>query len=283
MKRELLLFTAILSCGAMAQAQPLSTKTNLRFYEHHSPLIAGSMGANGAQSGYDFVNHTYYNSFDASTFGEYKQGEEANIDMVEFRGPYGNPRGNFGFTAGVSDIWGGEIKGNGITKWMPAPNGFNYETITDVKNISMVYNATVAKVDIGAVTEGAVYIARIRNTDEYVAIRTTNVTNASAANYYFDFEYKYGTLSKVSVNDFEEQAALAIYPNPAAEHIVLKNTSQQQLSGKIISTTGQQVSSFNLNAGEAKRMDVQELANGIYFVATTTEDGQQRTDKFIKQ
>lgn len=283
MKRELLLFTALLSCCTMAQAQPLSTKTALRFYEHHSPLIAGSRGANGAQSGYDFVNHTYYDSFDPVAFGEYKQGEEANIDMVEFRGPFGNPRGNFGFTSGVSDIWGGEIKGNGITKWMPAPAGFSYATITDVKNLSAVYNATVAKVDIGAVTEAAVYIGRIRNTDLYVALRTTNVTNASAGNYYFDFEYKYGTLSKVSVNDVEGETALSIYPNPGVDNITLANTTQKQLTGKILSTTGQQVLAFSLKTNETRRINVSEMASGIYFITTTTEDGKQHTEKFIKQ
>ena len=87
-------------------------------------MIAGGQGASGVQSAYDFVNHTYYNSYDSATFDAYTNGEEANIDMAEHNGPYGN-QGPFGFTSGVSSIWNGDIQGNGTTMWMMAPPGFN--------------------------------------------------------------------------------------------------------------------------------------------------------------
>ena len=134
MRKHLLFLTLILLAGQQGRAQSLKAETGLRLYEHHSKTIAGPKGANGFQSGYDFVKREYVNSFDEKTFSAYMDGTDTTIDMVEHNGTYGGPaaNGKFGFTSGVSTIWGGDIKGNGTTKWMAAPAGFNYNTANNV-------------------------------------------------------------------------------------------------------------------------------------------------------
>jgi hypothetical protein len=284
MKKHLLMLTAILSAGQLLHAQALSSKTGLRLYEHHSPLVSGSAGANGVQSAYNFVGHTYFDSFNPATFGPYTAGEHMNIDMAEHNGPYGNG-GRFGFTSEVSSIWNGDIKGNGTTLWMAAPAGFNYATITDVSNISSAYNAANASKSITEVKENTVYLGRIRNTSLYVAMRCFNVKNTVAGNpnVYFDFEYKYGTLSATGVSNLGNNNVLSVYPNPAVENVVLENTLNQPLTVKIVSVNGQDIQSFSLNENGMKVVNVSDLSSGMYFVICTSRDGKRYMQKFTKQ
>ncbi len=194
-------------------AQELSEITNIRLYEHHSSTINGGADigweANGSQSGYDFVNNTYHDSFDPDTFGEFTGGEEANIDLVEHNGPFGGGF-DYGFTSGESSIWSGEIRGNALTKWMPAPVDFDYDSATDVSELYEAYDVDAAVLSVGYVDNGNVYIAQVRESNLYVAMKVYNVTNLMGppegfADVYFDFDYKYGSLcdidASVSVTD----------------------------------------------------------------------------------
>ena len=193
----ILIFGVLCGTFSVAKAQSLTEITGVRIYEHHSPTIAGSTGANGDQSGYDFVNHDYYASF--YNWAGYTNGEEANIDLVEHNGPT-TLGGAFGFTSGVSTIWGGDIQGNGLTKFMVAPTTFDYYTITDVAEIANAFDSTLASINVEHVAENQIYLARIRNTSMYVAmnVHTINVQSSSTTwitDNYFDFDYKYGELS----------------------------------------------------------------------------------------
>lgn len=288
MKRNLL-FLSLLGSSLAIHAQSLTTVTGLRLYEHHSSSMNNGApfgsGANGSKSAYDFVNRTFFNSFNAATFGAYTNGEEANIDMVEHNGGFGNG-GKFGVTSAVSSIWGGDIKGNNTTLWMEAPANFNYATVNNVSQIVAVFNENAATKSITEVMEGKVYLGRIRNTNLYVAMRTYNIKNAAGMggiqDVYFDFDYKYAKHTPTGIEDVAELVALTISPNPAADHIVLKNTVQQAFSAKIVSAYGQEVRSFSLAKDESQPVDISGISSGIYFVICTLKDGHSYTHKFVK-
>lgn len=289
MKKQLqaLAALALLSCPAIATAQTLTEKTGLRFYEHHSSDMTNNTfgtGANGAQSGYDFVNQKFYNSFNEATFGAYVNGEETNIDMVEHNGPFGSSISMLlGFTSGTSTIWGGSIKGNGTTKWMKAPSSFNYAMATDVTHISQAYNDATAIVAVARVNQGDVYIGRIRGGNQYVAIRCTATrvpaTSSGRDNCYFDFDYKTGSLA-TGLNELSEEQ-FDIYPTLATDKLYFRTDSKTQIATlKVFDVTGKEMA-VNSNANMSET-DISALANGIYFIYMTTPAGETATRKFIK-
>jgi len=251
-----LLLALLAATPLTAYTQPLTGITNIRIYEHHSSSINGGqvfgMSANGTLSGYDFVNNTYYPSINPADNSPWTSAEQANIDLVEHNGPFGN-LGPFGFTSGISTIWGGDIKGNGTTRYMPAPANFHYDTITNVASIRNAYNANMATAAINTVDSGKVYLARIRNTDQYVAMKITRVVNeppgagpTDTLSVYFDFDYKYGIYVATSVDDAAGTAeSINIYPNPSGNSFRLRgipaSMDNDHLYVRVASTTGQVV------------------------------------------
>ena len=289
MKRNLL-FLSLLGSGLAMHAQSLTAVTNLRLYEHHSSTINNGApfgsNANGSKSAYDFVNRVYFNSFNAATFGAYTNGEEANIDMVEHNSKFGN-NGKFGITSGVSSIWNGDIKGNNTTVWMEAPASFNYNNVNNVSQIVAAFNPSVASKSIAEIKENAVYLARIRNTNLYVAMRTYNVHNVSGSaatqDVYFDFDYKYATYAPTGIEDQALASALTISPNPATENITLKNTTQKPLVAKMVSAYGQVIRTLSVSGNQSHVVDLNTVSSGVYFMICSFEDGRSYTHKFIKQ
>lgn len=288
MKRNLL-FLSLLGSSLVIHAQSLTTVTGLRLYEHHSSSINNGApfgsGANGSKSAYDFVTRNYYNSFNTANFGPYTNGEEANIDMVEHNGRFGN-NGKFGFTSAVSTIWGGDIKGNNLTVWMEAPASFNYNTVNNVSQVVAAFNASVATKSIAEVKENKVYLGRIRNTNLYVAMRTYNIKNSSGSggtqDVSFDFDYKYATHTPTGLEDAGILSALSVSPNPATNNIILKNTVQKPLSARIVSAVGQVIRTLSLGKDEIQSVDISNISSGVYFVVCTLDDGRSYTHKFIK-
>ena len=289
MRRHLLVLS-LLGSGLAAYAQPLSSVTGLKLYEHHSSTINGGApfgsSANGSQSGYDFVNRVYYNSFNPQTFGAYAAGEEANIDMVEHNGGFGNG-GPFGFTAGVSTIWGGDIKGNGKTKWMEAPASFNYTTANNVTAIKSVYDSTVAALSIATVTANKVYLARIRNSQLYVAMRVTEVKNATGTggvqDVYFTFEYKYGIyVAPTGIDDPELKAGITLFPNPVRSLLTLSSKLNEPVSVTVVTLYGRQLQSLMLPANTTRSIDIAALPAGHYFVTCKAAGGNSYTQQLIK-
>ncbi|HEU4610360.1 MAG TPA: T9SS type A sorting domain-containing protein [Chitinophagaceae bacterium] len=288
--RRTLLALSLMASGLAAYAQPLTQITGLRLYEHHSSGMNGGApfgsSANGAQSGYDFVNRVYYNSFDPQTFGAYTGGQEANIDMVEHNGPFGNGS-QFGFTSGVSTIWGGDIKGNGTTKWMEAPASFNYDNANNVTAIRSAYDATVAALSISAVAAGKVYLARIRNSELYVAMRVAEVRNAGGTggvqDVYFAFDYKYGTYTAPTGIDAPElKTGITLFPNPATCLLHLNNKLPEAVTVTIATAYGRQVRSLLLAGNTVRTVDIATLNAGYYFVSYTLADGRSYTQPMIK-
>lgn len=287
MKKLSLLLVSLILSSQVIRAQALSSVTGLRFYEHHSSTINGGAdfgsGVNPSQSGYDFVKRAYYPSLKPG--GAYTAAELENIDMVEHNGYYGGTA-NFGFTSGVSTIWGGAIKGNSTTLWMEAPAGFNFTTITKVSDISSVFKVASATKAIAAVKESGIYLAQIRGTKLYVAMRCYNIKNATSSggkqDVYFDFDYKYGTLSSTGITELKESQRLSVYPNPATNHLMIQNTSEMNLNAKLVSLYGQDVFSFSLDKAANKDLDMSNLSSGLYWLVCQSEDGSTVTEKIIK-
>jgi hypothetical protein len=252
--KKVLLGILLVHIGFYTIAQSLAEIKSLRFYEHHSSTINGGKpfgsGANGSQSGYDFVNHTFYNSFNAANFGPYLNGEESNIDMVEHNGYFVN-ESNFGFTSGVSSIWGGAIQGNNSSLWVVASGGFNYTSATTVNELKNEYDAGTPGNTINTVQTNSVYISKIRNTNLYVAVKCYNVTNivgtpSGFQNIYFDFDYKYGTLSEgnlVTSITVQGQGGVSIIASQGGtlqmiESVLPANATDNSVTWSVVNGTG---------------------------------------------
>ncbi|MBX9448844.1 MAG: T9SS type A sorting domain-containing protein [Taibaiella sp.] len=214
-------------------AQATTEITDIRFYEHHSSSINDGLpygyGANGSQSGYDFVAHDYYESFNPATMGAWSAAEVANIDMVENNGGYLGP---FGFTSETSNVWaGGTIKANDLTVYAEAPASFDYDLATDVAYIKEAFPTATSKT-IEDVAVNKIYLGKIRGTEMYVAMKITAVQNVpddaipgvSQFDVYFDFDYKYGTFAPTSISDiYKSKLSLSIAPNPSKGSFTIAN------------------------------------------------------------
>jgi len=191
----------------------------------------------------------------------------------------------------VSTIWSGDIKGNSSTKWMKAPASFNYNTATDVSTIRAAFDSTVATLGVDSVEEGKVYLARIRNSNLYVAMRTYNIHNATAPggikDVYFDFDYKYGTYvaapPPTSIKGVRKGTALVLYPNPADNNIAVKNPLSTALKARIISAGGREVFSVTLPGNATTPLDISALASGSYFLSCEATDGVTENYSFIRR
>lgn len=270
------------SAALCVNAQALKEKKGVRIIEHHSSSINkgapfGS-GANGNYAGYDFVKHEFKSSFNPSNMGKWSAAEAANLDMVEHNGPFGN-RGGFGFTSATSSIWGGDIVGNGTTTLHPAPSGFNYDTIKDVKTIKAAHPIVIGGNTVMAAQVGKVYVCRItRQKDYWVAMKITKVQNlptnyrsGDTTTVYFEFDYKYGTVSTstTGVDDVAAEESFSVTPNPSNGIFRLNNIPAQvnmqkavvrvtDIAGKTVYTQPASTGSINLN-----------LQPGVYMVNLT--------------
>lgn len=288
MERTNILLLIMTFLGFNTYSQSLTEVTGIRFYEHHSSTINDDApfgwGANGSQSGYDFVNNEYYHSFNLDNFANYLNGEEANIDMVEHNGPFGNGS-DFGFTSGVSTIWGGDISGNGTTMWVTAPSTMNYTTVSDASELEEAYNAGAPSVAVNAVAENGVYIGKIRNSDLYVIMRCYDVNNVYVdtglpQDAYFDFDYKYATVSSTSIQELN-QVDLTVSPNPSTDQIridadvVIDQVRIYSLDGKLV------LEEFILNENDP--IDLSQLEAGIYSLVATTKENEIVSKKIVKK
>lgn len=277
--KSILLFACLLIVTE-SFAQTLMTKTDVRFWEHHSTALTGrpyGAGANGERSGYDFVKNDYYSSFNYSPVGPYLGNETDNLDMVEYNGLFGN-QGNFGFTSGTSNIWNGAIKGNNTTLFMAAPITFNFDTITDMSSIKNAFNAATASKNVNAAVVGKVYLVKLRNTEQYIAMKITRVKNVHPAivqgdtsNVYFDFDYKYAGTSTSVPNLKNQNVAIGISPNPCKHSFTFSIPSvfdANMFRLQIIDMSGKSVMVLE-NPGKKIYHD---LPAGIYIVKVSDSE-----------
>lgn len=294
-RNTLLLFSCFAAHNQAVNAQQLTEKTALRFYEHHSSMKTEAPfgeGANGDQSAYDFVKHQFVNSFDMSTFRAYPLNSSvpASIDMVEHNGPFGNG-GGFGVTSSNSTIWAQMgppyIRGNDQTMFMLAPSSFNYETASQLSDIKNSFDATKASKSIMAVAEGSVYLAKIRNTEQYVAIKVTGVKDWSGGegndDVYFNFNYKYAATAS-GLDETNNTLQPAVFPNPAASALTIQlQKPANQITIRIFNTTGQLQNEYLFNNILQTTINIENLESGIYFVLIQ-ETGKNTVSniKFVK-
>ncbi|UTW64007.1 T9SS type A sorting domain-containing protein [bacterium SCSIO 12741] len=276
----------LLFTGAYSQAQQLTEVTGKRLYDHHSDDVLNPDGSvSGHQSGYDFVKHDYFDSFDPIN-RKYQNGEEKNLDMVEHNGPSVPPGLDFGVTAGASTMWNGDITGNGLTKWVKASAGFNYATITDMGDIESEYNAGTPSLSIETIEEGAIYVAKIRDMDMYVAMKCYAVVNPSffGNNAHFDFDYKYGSRisTNVAILETESTPTLSIFPNPASNELTISNGNAESAQVTISYIDGQVMEVFTSEENSDLQLDISSWDNGVYFIHYQTSNHQPATLKFIK-
>lgn len=288
LKLPILLLTLSFFVAEFTSAQQVKEVTGKRLYEHHSPAMRGLNGRpDGGKSGYDFVKHDFISSFDPATFSAYTNGEEEKIDMVEHNGPYSKVK-KIGITSGYSSIWVGDIVGNRKTKWVVASANFDYSAVTTVEEIEKEFNSGSPDSSVEAMTEGTVYIAKIRETKMYVAMRCYNVTNSArpGKDVYFDFDYKYGTRKDeqtgIESNDRNIGSNLVVYPNPASNTINLKNNSPESIQITITNIQGQ-VFYQSSSLLEIESIDISNWKHGTYFIHSSDNAGELTSSSFIKK
>jgi hypothetical protein len=140
--------------------------------------------------------------------------------------------------------------------------------VNDVSDLKAEYDASSADSSIEEVSEGGIYIGRIRNGDMYVVMKCYNVNNASNPNQdtYFDFDYKYGTLGTTNVSETEIQKLISIFPNPTSSLLNLENMGLGNMEISILNAQGEIVETLLLQSGEHKALDLNNYASGYYIL-----------------
>jgi PKD repeat protein len=94
------------------------------------------------------------------------------------------------------------------------------------------------------------------------------------------------TILGTAIEELENQTNFAIYPNPFQSNITLSNTNSNSMVGivTIFDATGKAISyeSLNIGPGNNLQMNVENLANGIYFIEVRTNES-NKTIKVLKQ
>lgn len=95
----------------------------------------------------------------------------------------------------------------------------------------------------------------------------------------FDGAFIYSEILSV----FHQQSdALEIYPNPAIDHIILKNSNSLEISTLDIFDVHQNLLCQHFPFGNEK-VDISMLPAGLYFIRLTGNNREIKTGKFIKQ
>jgi hypothetical protein len=297
MKKPVYILICLLCAGASASAQTLTLVTGKRLYEHHSSSLSNNFYGYyniNINSGYDFVNHMNRPSGAAA--------QANNRDLVEYNGPFGTgitwTTYGFGFTDSITNIGNFTYAGNMSTRYFLNPN-VTFASLNTVNDLVAAYNPGQSKAYYKQVAVGDIYIAKIRNTDMYVAMTITNVSNLSqaqmtalvnqqdiTADVYFDFDYKYGTLAPPVATGITGYSAahsvVELYPNPAGVDLFISGTGAFSRY-RILTLTGAEagLGSTALLSGGA--IDVSALNPGIYFLELSDGAGVLQRNKFIKE
>jgi hypothetical protein len=109
-----------------------------------------------------------------------------------------------------------------------------------------------------------------------------NVTSTSAAITLQPGEFKiYGNkTASLAIANFEKQAEIYLYPNPATNYFTL-NTATSKV--QVFSITGQLIKSFNTSQNAAYQYTVGDLNNGMYVVKAYNVNEELQVMKFIKK
>ncbi|MES2780792.1 MAG: T9SS type A sorting domain-containing protein [Bacteroidota bacterium] len=284
-----------LVCSGLLHAQEVTEVKGLRLYEHHSSDMTSmpfGNGADGSKSGYDFVNRRYFKSFNEANMGAYSNGEEQNIDMVEHEGMFGTSGMSkiLGFTAGVSSIWSGQIKGNEQTKWHLVTNGLAaYDATSTKAALIALYNPAKAQFAVTEVKDNEVYVGRIRGSNLYVLVKCTGSKQPFSApdgstmdNSYFNFDYKYTGSAPTGIAEATNNISITVFPNPASEKLVIRSVSDN-FSGafvRIVDALGKEVYNASV-AGNNVEVNTSALKQGLYYVVLTNSEGMHQLTRSV--
>jgi hypothetical protein len=278
-------------------SQPLTLVTGQVLYEHHSSSLSNSFYGyynNNGQSGYDFVNGINVPSGVSA--------QAADRDMVEHNGCFGYNGSSwgwkFGFTSATTNIGNWGYQGNNLTKFYLNSN-VTFTALNTVADLVAAYNSAQAKKMDTAVATGNIYIAKVRGTDMYLAMRITTVSNLTSAqvtaihnqqnvtaDVFFEFEYKYGTVSTVGINNQSASGtknAINAYPNPASS--LLSISSPVDYNSYVITTiSGETVKTeTGYNFNRESSFDISTLKPGIYFIEFRNNNGFIQSTRFVKE
>jgi PKD repeat protein len=76
---------------------------------------------------------------------------------------------------------------------------------------------------------------------------------------------------------------VAVYPNPANDHVWIFNASDKITNIKLFDLTGKAIQVLYVNEQGQTRVDVSRLYRGIYVLQVTLSDGKTLTQKIVKQ
>jgi hypothetical protein len=248
-----LIFIALWAAGSTQNLQEI---TDIILYEHHG---IGSPSDRGDSSGWNFVSHEYINSVDPL-------GSHPDRDMVEHHG-FSIP---FGFTSGISSIWNGTFAGNGTTKYF-LNNEFDYDNATE-ESVINAYVENEATLEVSSVSNGEIYIARIRNLNYYVVMKITGINVETANDFRFDYKY---TDQVLGIKKSNALSIISFYPNPVNDEIHIKlDDLYRNITLSIKDIMGNEVlhQKFNNKKLIDLNSDIVHLSDGIYFITILADD-----------
>jgi hypothetical protein len=103
--------------------------------------------------------------------------------------------------------------------------------------------------------------------------------------------FKYGVCEPVSIaslglgtkiNNIEDNNFVSIFPNPAYDNVVIKNTNGIS-SAAIYDVTGKQVERIKLNGSSVATISVSNLPAQLYFIQFSLTNGSITTSKLLKK
>jgi hypothetical protein len=96
------------------------------------------------------------------------------------------------------------------------------------------------------------------------------------------YVYFVDCLEPLSINTFNQQSSLIIYPNPTNDSLTIHTSFCNSCSVKIYSSNGKLLYSESLKSSQ-EIIDVKQLSSGIYFIGVENELGIKQTEKFVKK
>ena len=178
--------------GGVGLDAPLEETGGITLYERNTANFITGLGFPGSteKSGYDLLNHSYVNYV----------ANPLDADMVElFEGT------DISFTSGENTYFN---TGNDLTLFVQ-DNTFDYDaalTVQEIKDAFLASPVPPTKSITGA-TIGDVYLARLREAEDYVVLRVTGTNNstlvADPVNIFMQFSYKHRTLGDIFVETIE--------------------------------------------------------------------------------
>lgn len=289
-----LLLNSFLLFSILSGFSQLQEKKNIRLYDHHSD-ISGVPFLGGDRSGYNLLNGEYVKLFEGIRIAISAQ-ERAPIDLAEFFF-FDQSAGRYtraGFTSGLDDD---QIGGNNLTVFSKANSSFNYENVSEVSELIQAFDANSASKTISNVSEGEVYIAKLREEEIYAAIliekvMIDNPAENAVEEYYFDFSYKIsesdgvngggesgGEGESVVLSAVDKKLKLVIFPNPVDEVIMLEDVPAKITKAVVWSTDGKSQSEVNI---EDNSIDVATLSQGVHVITFYYDDGGVESHRFLK-